>query len=99
MALPVNGSAHLIPAYCSSIDPETTKKTYRKVKAKFHYTGPTGSARTLSETRTDPTEFLGDPGRKKARSGPRGSGRARVVEFSYYAAPIVGTAASAASQT
>ena len=95
MALPVNGSAHLIPAYYSSIDPETTKKTYRNVKAKFHYTGPTGSARTLSETRTDPTEFLGDTG----RSGPCGSGRVRVVEFSYYAAPIVGTAASAASQT
>jgi len=29
----------------------------------------------------DPTEFLGDPGRKKS---PRGSGRARVVEFSCY---------------
>jgi len=37
----------------------------------------------LSETRTDPTEFLGDPGRKKVRAGPVGSGRARVVEFSY----------------
>ena len=41
---------------------------------------PTGPAWTLSETRTDPTEFLGDPG----RSGPVGSGRARVVEFSQY---------------
>ena len=41
-----------------------------------------GPARTLSETRTDPTEFLGDPGRKKS---PCGSGRARVVEFSYNA--------------
>jgi len=39
------------------------------VKAKFHYTGPTGPAWTLSETRTDPTEFLGDPGRKKVRAG------------------------------
>ena len=45
------------------------------VKAKFHYTGPHGPART----RTDPTEFLGDPGRKKS---PCGSGQARVVEFS-----------------
>ena len=36
------------------------------------YTGPTGPARTLSETRTDPTEFLGDPGRKKDRAGPVG---------------------------
>ena len=39
---------------------------------KFHYTGPTGPARTLSETRTDPTEFLGHPGRKKVRAGPVG---------------------------
>jgi len=43
---------------------------------------PRGPART----RTDPTEFLGDPGRKKVRAGPCGSGRARVVEFSYYRA-------------
>ena len=66
----------------------------RRIKAKFHYTGPTrpdrtradthGPTGTLSETRTDPTEFLGDPGRKKVRAGPVGSGRARVVEFSYY---------------
>ena len=27
----------------------------------------------LSETRTDPMEFLGDPGRKKVRAGPVGS--------------------------
>ena len=63
-------------------------------EAKFHYASPTGPdrtradphglARTLSETRTDPTEFLGDPGCKKVRAGPVGSGRARVVEFSYY---------------
>jgi len=44
----------------------------RQHKAKFHYTGPTGPARTLSETRTDPPEFLGDPGRKKVRAGPVG---------------------------
>ena len=36
----------------------------------------------MSETSTDPTEFLGDPVRKKVRAGPCGSGRARVVEFS-----------------
>ena len=59
------------------------------VIAEFHYTDPTrtrpdprGPARTLSETRTDPTEFLGDPGRKKVRAGPCASGRVRVVEFS-----------------
>jgi len=61
------------------------------VKAKFHYTGPTGPdwtrpdphgpARTLSETRTGPREFLGDPGRKNVRTGPVGSGRARVVDL------------------
>jgi len=56
-------------------------------QAKFHYTFPTGhdrtraDPRTLWETRTDPTEFLGDPGRRKS---PCGSSRARVVEFSYY---------------
>jgi len=53
--------------------------TFCGEKAKFRYTGPTGPARTLSETRTDPTEFLGDPGRKQS---PCGSGRVRVVEFS-----------------
>jgi len=31
---------------------------------------PRGPARTLSETRTVPTEFLGDLGRKKVRAGP-----------------------------
>jgi len=40
------------------------------LKAEFHYTVPTGPARTLSETRTDPTEFRGDPGRKQVRAGP-----------------------------
>ena len=43
------------------------------IKAKFHYTDPTGPARTLSETRTDPTEFLG---------AAKKSVRVRVVEFS-----------------
>ena len=59
------------------------RPAYSSIKAKFHYTGPTGPART----RTDfvggprlPTEFLGDPD----RSGPCGSCRAHVVEFSYY---------------
>jgi len=53
------------------------------VKAKFHYTGPTGHDRTRTDFAGDrhgPTEFLGDPG----RSGPGGSGRARVEEFSQY---------------
>ena len=49
-----------------------SKADISQLKAKFHYTGPIGPARTLSETRTDPTEFLGDPGRKKVCAGPVG---------------------------
>ena len=49
---------------------------------KFHYTGPTGPDRTKS------ADFVGDPGlrpgsREKVRAGARGSGRVRVVEFSF----------------
>jgi len=51
-----------------------------KLKAKFHYTGPTGPTRTLSETHTNPTEFFWRPGLQKSSCG---SGQARVVEFSY----------------
>jgi len=61
------------------------------LKAEFHYTGPTGPDRTRPDfvgDRTDPTEFRGDPGRKQVRAGPCGSGRARVVEFSYKDAGI-----------
>jgi len=46
------------------------------VKDKFHYTGPTGPARTRTDFVGDPhgpTEFLRDPG----RSGPCGSARIR----------------------
>ena len=51
------------------------------VTAKFHYMGPTGPDQTKS------ADFVGDPGlrpgsREKVRAGPRGSGLARVVEFS-----------------
>ena len=60
------------------------------VKAKFHYTGPTGPrpdprgpARTLSETRTDQRSFS-EIRVVRVRAGPVGSGRARVVEFSQY---------------
>jgi len=56
------------------------------IKAKFHYTGPTGPDRTRA-TRTD---FVGDPHgpnglsrRPGPQKSPCGSGRARVVEFSY----------------
>jgi len=52
--------------------------------AKFHYTGPTGPDQTKS------ADFVGDPGLRpgsleKVREGPRGSGRARVVEFTFTA--------------
>jgi len=61
---------------------QRTQCAHRTLKAKFHYTGPTAPDRTRTDFVGDlhgPTEFLGDP----KRSGPRGSGRARVVEFSY----------------
>ena len=48
------------------------------------YTDPTGPARTLSATRTDPTEFRlkkSPCGSVRVRSGPC---RVRVVEFSSY---------------
>jgi len=41
-----------------------------------------GPARTLSETRTDQRSFS-EIRVVRVRAGPRGSGRARVVEFSY----------------
>jgi len=40
--------------------------------AKFHYTGQHGPARTFFAARVS----------EKVRAGPRGSGRAHVVEFS-----------------
>ena len=51
------------------------------VKAKFHYTGPTGPAGTRAD-------FFARPGPQTRVSGLGlclvGSDRARVVEFSYY---------------
>ena len=58
------------------------KKLAVRIKAKFHYTDPTGPARTLSETRTDQRSFS-EIRVVRVRAGPRGSGRVRVVEFSY----------------
>ena len=45
------------------------------VKAKFHYTDPTGPARTQRSFAAKKSV--------RVRAGPVGSGRARVVEFSY----------------
>ena len=50
----------------------------RQIKAKFHYTGPTGPARTRA--RPGPQTRVSDKIRGLC---PVGSGRARVVEFSY----------------
>ena len=52
--------------------PDTDKVRARcRVRAKFHYTDPTGPARTQRSFAA-----------KKVRAGPCGSGRVRVVEFS-----------------
>jgi len=67
-------------------DSETGKVAQKPClfKAKFHYTGPTGPARTLSETRTG-QRSLSEIRVVRVRAGPVGSGRARVVECSLYA--------------
>ena len=64
----------------------------RRLKAKFHYTGPTGP----DQTRPDPHGLCRRPARTngvsrrsgsfgsvRVRAGPVGSGRVHVVEFSY----------------
>ena len=56
------------------------------VIAKFHYTGPTGPDRTRTDFVGDPHGPNGVSPQKKSvqvRAGPVGSGRVRVVEFSY----------------
>ena len=50
----------------------------RLLIAKFHYTGPTGPART----RTDRHGLCRRPARTNGVSRRSGSGRARLVEFS-----------------
>jgi len=68
---------HVFDVYITkSMFVTTMVQQYGRVKAKFHYTGPTGPARTRTEFVGDPhgpTEFLGDQG----RSGPCGSGPLR----------------------
>jgi len=61
------------------------------LKAKFLYTSrpdPRGPARTLSETSTNQRSFS-EIRVVRVRAGPRGSGRVRVVEFSYKLAAMV----------
>ena len=52
------------------------------VLAKFHYTGPTGPARTFFVARVSEKLRWSVRVSDKVRAGPRGSGRARVVECS-----------------
>jgi len=52
-----------------------------RVIAEFHYTGPTGPARTFFAARVfEKLRWV----RVGLRQSPCGSGRARVVEFSLY---------------
>ena len=62
-------------------DSETGKVAQKPClfKAKFHYTGPTGPARTPDQRSLSEIRVV------RVRAGPVGSGRARVVEFSLYA--------------
>ena len=51
---------------------QTDQRDVCVLKATFHYTDPTGPARTRTDFVGDPhgpTEFLGDPGRS-GRAGP-----------------------------
>ena len=54
------------------------------VIAKFHYTGPTGPARTFLRPGSPRNSVGSVRVSDKVRAGPRGSGRARAVEFSLY---------------
>ena len=53
-----------------------------RVIAKFHYTCPTGPARTFFAARVSEKLRWVRAVSDKVRAGPCGSGRARVVEFS-----------------
>ena len=78
--------------------PPDNRPASSPVKAKFHYTGPTGPDRTRTDFVGDPHGLCGlfcGPGlprnsvgsvrvSDKVRAGPVGSGGARVVEFSLY---------------
>ena len=54
--------------------------------AKFHYTGPTGPALTFLRPGSPRNSVGSVRVSDKVRAGPRGSGRARLVEFSLYLA-------------
>jgi len=52
--------------------------------AKLHYTCPTGPARTFLRPGSPRNSVVSVRVSDKVRAGPRGSGRSRVVEFSFY---------------
>jgi len=61
------------------------KKVSIFIIAKFHYTGPTGPARTFLRPGSPRNSVGSVRVSDKVRAGPRGSGRARVVEFRIFA--------------
>ena len=83
---------HCLPLHCAVRRLCPRRRSLMRIKAKFHYTGPTGPDRT----RTDPHGLFCGPGLRETplgpcgsptksvpvRAGPVGSGRARAVEFS-----------------
>ena len=66
----------------------TKVRTHGSVLAKFHYTDPTGPARTFLRPGSPRNSVGSVRVSDKVRAGPRGSGRARVVEFSLSHAKI-----------
>ena len=75
--------------YTGPTGPDPTKQSLRTLSAKFYYTGPTGPDRTHTDffcgpgLRETPSGPCGSPTKSvRVRAGPRGCGRARVVEFS-----------------
>ena len=91
--------ATLAVKYCRQTRTHTRTHRYAAIKpvkrtvkcstvvAKFHYTGPTGPARTRTDFMRpgSPRNSVGSVRvSDKVRAGPRGSGRVRVEEFSLY---------------
>ena len=72
-----------------SIDTANCVRSRRAcVVAKFHYTGPTGPARTFLRPGSRRNSVGSVRISDKVRAGPRVSGRARVVAFSLHSAPV-----------
>jgi len=61
----------------------SSRRQWRMHTATFHYSGPTGPARTFLRPGY-PRNPVGSVRSVRVRAGPVGSGRVRVVEFSLY---------------